>query len=203
MNYQPRLTVPENHPWRRNDGVHHIVSGHGEVIDERGREFDPRTEQDAPKGCSVRGDRSGTIPIPSECYSTWDDRLEPSSQRRTTEPTLLLHPDQHPTAEACGNRDGFFLSPPRLKPCGYRDGFFSTAHVCGTNWRGVVTDLVYRIHPAPPGQDGAVYLLRGRGKRITTTLCTYSHIAGLLINFTALEEYMMHGGQIRTDVFPH
>jgi len=49
-----------NHPWRRNDGVHHIVSGHGEGIDERDREFDPRTEQDAPKGYSVWGDRSGT-----------------------------------------------------------------------------------------------------------------------------------------------
>ena len=61
------------------------------VIDERGREFDSRTERDAPKGRSVRGDRSGTIPIPSECYSTRDDRLEPSSQRRTTEPTLLLN----------------------------------------------------------------------------------------------------------------
>ena len=103
---------------------------------------------------STRDDRSGTIPIPSECYSTRDDRLEPSSQHRTAEPTLLLHPDQHPTAEVRDYRDRFFLSPPRLKPYGYRVGFRFTAHVCGTVRRGVVTDRVYRIHPSPPGRTG-------------------------------------------------
>ena len=87
-----------------------IVSGHGEVIDERGREFNSRTERDAPKGRSVRGDRSGTIPIPSECYSTRDDRLEPSSQRRTTEPTLLLNtPTNNYAADVRSSRDGFLL----------------------------------------------------------------------------------------------
>ena len=46
-----------------------------------------------PVPSGTRDDRSGSIPISSECYNTRDDRLEPSSQHRTAEPTLLLHPD--------------------------------------------------------------------------------------------------------------
>ena len=59
-------------PWPRDRW--NRTSSHGGVIDERGRGFNPHTEQ---------------------MLNTRDDRLEPSSQHGTAEPTLLLHNNQH------------------------------------------------------------------------------------------------------------
>ena len=46
-----------------------IVSGHGEVIDERGREFDPRTERDAPNG-DARFGATGPVRSPYRANAT-------------------------------------------------------------------------------------------------------------------------------------
>ena len=103
--------------------------------------------------------------------------LTPTTQHGRQEPTLLT--------PACNQ---------------IRLDFFHPQHTCAIpNGVGL---LLSRILHAPfaTGWDGAnISLIKVRGKWVHTTLHTYFQLAGLLINFTNLVEYLLvHDAGVRT-----
>lgn len=87
-----------------------IVSGHGEVIDERGREFDPRTERDAPNG-DARFGATGPVRSPYRANATVHGMTDsnPLLNVERQNPLFCSTPTNTYAAEVRSSRDRFLL----------------------------------------------------------------------------------------------